>query len=391
MKKNAYFLVPVATLAFVFAAVISVQAEGDGSKKDLKPLRKAVQNLEKKIEQSEFNINEQEFSLGNAPDTIAIGNKGHTRITGAKVTAIASTTLTISIWNLTFTVHQMPDTNVTARGGGRYSFGSIKVGDIIDVKGALDATQAGLIHAKLVHDRSALIQQNQDRINQLRAQIQEMIERLNRLLGRTTPPPSSSDTTAPSMPTNVSASVVSSSQINLSWSASTDNIAVTGYKVYRCMGSGCTTGDVVATVSGTSYQNTGLSASTTYVYTIAAYDVAGNYSTKTVGVSPTTQSASQSDTTAPSVPTGLSAGVASSTQVNLAWNASTDAVGVTGYKVYRCSGMGCTPSDQLATVMTTSYQNTGVSASTTYVYSVAAYDAAGNTSDKSLTSSVTMP
>lgn len=87
-------------------------------------------------------------------------------------------------------------------------------------------------------------------------------------------PVSASDTTAPSTPTNLTATVNSSSQIALSWTASTDNgggDAVTGYKVYR-------NGTQVGTASTNSYSDTGLTPSTLYAYTVAAYDAAGNVS-----------------------------------------------------------------------------------------------------------------
>ena len=74
----------------------------------------------------------------------------------------------------------------------------------------------------------------------------------------------SSDTTPPSVPLSVAASAVSSSQVNVSWSASTDNVGVTGYRVERCQGAGCTTFVQVGTPTGTSFSDTGLSASTTY-------------------------------------------------------------------------------------------------------------------------------
>lgn len=100
----------------------------------------------------------------------------------------------------------------------------------------------------------------------------------------TTPPPSPppSDTTAPSQPTGLSATAISSSQINLSWNASTDNVGVTGYNVFR-------NGTQITTVSGTSFQNTGLSAGTAYSYTVAAYDATGNISGQSVTASATTQ------------------------------------------------------------------------------------------------------
>jgi chitodextrinase len=94
------------------------------------------------------------------------------------------------------------------------------------------------------------------------------------------PPPS--DTLPPSTPVNLSATAVSSTQINLVWSASTDNTGVTGYKVYRG-------GTQIATVTGTSYSNVGLTPSTPYSYTVAAYDAAGNTSAQSPAASATTQ------------------------------------------------------------------------------------------------------
>jgi len=92
---------------------------------------------------------------------------------------------------------------------------------------------------------------------------------------------SASDTSAPTVPTGTSATASSTTQINLSWTASTDNVAVTGYRVYR-------NGVQVGSPAGTSYSDTGLSSSTTYTYTVAACDAAGNCSGRSVAVSVTT-------------------------------------------------------------------------------------------------------
>src|SRR3989344_9233174 len=143
----------------------------------------------------------------------------------------------------------------------------------------------------------------------------------------------SGDTLQPSIPSNLTLSVVSSSQINLSWTGSTDNVAVTGYRIYRCLGASCTPVQV-ATSTCTSYNNTGLSPNTTYTYTVAAYDAAGNVSYQSASKSATT-AAPTSDTSAPSIPSGLSTTAVSSSQINLSWSASTDNVAVTGYRVYR--------------------------------------------------------
>jgi len=86
------------------------------------------------------------------------------------------------------------------------------------------------------------------------------------------------DTTDPSTPTNLVASPVSSSQINLTWTASTDNVAVTGYQVERCAGASCVNFAQIATPVPNSYNNTGLLASTLYRYRVRATDGAGNLS-----------------------------------------------------------------------------------------------------------------
>ncbi|MBI4682157.1 MAG: choice-of-anchor D domain-containing protein, partial [Nitrospirae bacterium] len=82
-----------------------------------------------------------------------------------------------------------------------------------------------------------------------------------------TPP----DTTPPTIPVNVQASAISTSQVNLNWNPSTDNTAVTGYKIFR-------NSTQIATTSGISYQDSGLSQATTYTYSVKAYDGAGNES-----------------------------------------------------------------------------------------------------------------
>ncbi len=357
------------------------------------------------------------------------------------------------------------------------------------------------------------------------------------------------DGIAPTVPTGLVATAISSSIIDLAWTASTDNVGVTGYKVFR-------NGTQVATVTGTSYPDTGLSPSTTYIYTVSAYDAAGNNSAQSASKSATTLggvstkfaigdrvkvssgplnvrstpngtilgtqatgntgtivdgpfvgnsntwwninydaapdgwsvekylekvtidatdptislaapaagatvsgtisvtatasdnvgvvgvqfkrdgvnlgtedttapystswnttavangshtltavardaagnvktsaavtvTVSNADTTPPTVPTGLSATAVSSSQINLAWTASTDNIGVTGYRLERCQGTGCTSFAQIATPTGTTYSNTGLSASTVYVYRVRAVDAAGNLSGYGSTASAT--
>src|SRR5205823_792007 len=167
-------------------------------------------------------------------------------------------------------------------------------------------------------------------------------------------------------------SAVSSSQINLSWAPSTDNVKVTRYIVRR-------DGVRVATPVSTSYADIGLSAATTYSYTVAARDAAGNISPYSTSVSVTTARAAA--LTAPP-PSSVLAAAASSRRANLSWPASTDNVGVTGYIVRRDGA-------QVATPVSTSYADTGLSIGT-YSYTVAARDAAGNISPNSTSVSITI-
>ena len=192
------------------------------------------------------------------------------------------------------------------------------------------------------------------------------------------------DTTAPTVPGSLTATVQSESQVNLSWSASTDNVGVTGYRIERCTGASCSSFSQIATTTATTYNNTGLLASTSYSYRVRATDAASNpsgYSNTASGATP--------DTTAPTVPGSLTATVQSESQVNLSWSASTDNVGVTGYQIERCTGASCSSFSQIATTTATTYNNTGLLASTSYSYRVRATDAASNPSGYSNTASAT--
>ena len=112
------------------------------------------------------------------------------------------------------------------------------------------------------------------------------------VVGATTQAPPAPDTQAPTTPSNLSATAVSSSTINLTWTASTDNVAVTNYQVERCSGSSCTTFTQAATSTTNSYSDTGLTASTTYRYQVRASDAAGNNSSYSSIASATTQDVS---------------------------------------------------------------------------------------------------
>lgn len=116
------------------------------------------------------------------------------------------------------------------------------------------------------------------------------------------------DTTAPSVPTSLSASASSSSQINLSWGAATDNVGVSGYRLERCQGTSCSNFSQIATPSGAAYSDTGLDANTSYLYRVAARDGAGNVSGYSITAAATTQVAtSGTPVSLPEGATGIAA------------------------------------------------------------------------------------
>jgi chitodextrinase len=187
-----------------------------------------------------------------------------------------------------------------------------------------------------------------------------------------------SDAQAPSAPTGLTATVGSSTRVDLAWTASTDNVGVVGYYIVR-------DGVTIAQASGiaTTYSDATALPNTSYAYQVMAYDAAGNIS----GLSPsvTAQTPPAPDTQVPSAPLNLTATSVSTSQINLSWAASTDNVGVTGYDVYR----GGT---KIATSTTTSFGDTGLNPSTSYSYYVIARDVAGNSSSQSaVATAVTSP
>jgi chitodextrinase len=188
------------------------------------------------------------------------------------------------------------------------------------------------------------------------------------------------DTSAPTTPAGLLATASGQTGINLTWTASTDNVAVTGYKVFRDGGA-----TAIATVTSTSYADSGLAPGSTHNYTVKATDAANNLSAASNTATATTQTPPPADTTAPSVPTGLVATASGPSRIDMAWTASTDNVAVTGYKVFRDGG-----ATEIATITTgTSYSDTGLATGSTHSYTVSAFDAAGNQSAKSTAASAT--
>jgi chitodextrinase len=177
----------------------------------------------------------------------------------------------------------------------------------------------------------------------------------------TTPTPP--DTEAPSVPNGLSVAAVTTTGATLHWNAASDNVATTGYQVVR-------DGTVIATVTGTSYADTNLSATTSYSYQVVAYDAAGNYSAASAPLGVTTATP---DTTGPTVSLSNPGSTVSGT-VNLTATAS-DPSGVAGVQFY-VDGTVAGSQDTSAP-----YQyswNTAAVANGTHTLTAIAYDSVGN-------------
>jgi chitodextrinase len=182
------------------------------------------------------------------------------------------------------------------------------------------------------------------------------------------------DSTPPTSPGTPVAGQLTDRSVTLSWPAATDNIAVTGYKVFR-------NGVQVGSPTTNAFMDTGLAASTAYSYTVSAFDAAGNQSGASAALGVTTKAP---DTQAPTAPGQPSASNITPQGAVLTWTAATDNYGVTSYLVLR-NGV------QVGTAASLSYSDYGLTPSTTYSYTIRAQDAAGNAGPASPARSVTTP
>ena len=192
------------------------------------------------------------------------------------------------------------------------------------------------------------------------------------------------DTQAPSTPAGLTVSGTTSSSVSLTWTASTDNVGVSSYQILRAPGASGGTFAQVGTSTTPSFSNGSLAASTTFRYQVRAVDAAGNASAVSNTVTAMTQ-AGGGDTQPPTAPGNLTAPSTTSSSISLAWNASTDNTGVSSYQILRAPGASGGTFAQIGTSTTTSFVNSGLTASTTFRYQVRAVDAAGNASPVSNT------
>src|SRR5262249_6179511 len=154
-------------------------------------------------------------------------------------------------------------------------------------------------------------------------------------------------TTAPTAPSGLAASGATTTTIPLSWTASSDNVGVTGYAVFL-------DGVSAGTTTTTSFTFTGLACGTSHTLGVQAFDAARNVSTQATMTAST--AACGPDVTKPTAPTNFAIATPGTTSLTMSWTASTDNVGVAGYNLYR-SGV------KQGTATATSFTFTGLACS----------------------------
>ena len=175
------------------------------------------------------------------------------------------------------------------------------------------------------------------------------------------------DTQPPSTPTNLAASIVTGPAVSLTWTASTDNVAVDHYDVLR-------NGTDIGSSTTTSFTDAAVVQGQSYSYRVVAFDTSGNESGQSSAAPITVP-----DVTPPTIPGDVQATPLTPSSIRIDWDPSSDNVAVTGYELFR-DGV------QIATLSgsATTYTDTTVSVVlNTYAYTLRAFDAAGNHSSLS--------
>ena len=188
------------------------------------------------------------------------------------------------------------------------------------------------------------------------------------------------DTTAPSTVTGVTATAVSSSQVNVTFTAATDNTAVTGYKGYLCSDSVCTTSQIINPTwsTATTQSIQGLSPSAQYYIAVKAFDAAGNHSaafSNVVGVT----TLSTVDVSPPSILSNLHVEGTYKNSVILVWNAGTDDQGPAS-AIIEQSPAGCTSWSTVVSQLTQTKLIVSLQPSATYCFRGKFSDQSGNVS-----------
>ncbi len=181
-------------------------------------------------------------------------------------------------------------------------------------------------------------------------------------------PAKAADTTPPTPPSGLRITDLACRSVNLFWTASTDDIGVAFYDIYR-------DGQLLTTVNGNVLTaSLALTPGANWGLYVNARDAAGNVSQASTSLQ-TQVPQCQVDTQAPTTPTNLK-GTVTGTSTALTWTASTDNIGVTAYDVFR-------DAVKVGSTAAASYIDVGLLPSTAYQYTIAARDAQNNISPKS--------
>lgn len=173
---------------------------------------------------------------------------------------------------------------------------------------------------------------------------------------------------APPAPPELSLIGVLPGQLSIEWAPSPDNVGTAGYRIVR-------DGKEVGVTASTIFADTTVADGKTYTYSASAFDAAGNSSSLSAPLPVTTP-----DLTPPTAPTRLRATVVLDTQIDLAWRASTDNVGVAAYRVFW--GLDTSSLAQIASTPDPAYSVTNVKPGTTNCFAVSAADARGIVSEQ---------
>jgi chitodextrinase len=185
--------------------------------------------------------------------------------------------------------------------------------------------------------------------------------------GNTSPPstplPVTTPGEPPTQPQNLTATLLTDVDAELTWDPSTDDSGIVSYEIRR-------NGVLLGTTPETTYQDLGLAAATTFTYDVAAVDGVGNSSAPSDPDSVTTPAP---DTTPPTQPTNPATTGVGTVTVDLTWDASTDDRGVVTYRVLRDGTV-------IGTTALTSFSDAGLAEGGSFSYEIVAFDPAGNES-----------
>lgn len=191
--KKYYFFIPFMAVALLASASLAM-AEND-DKRDNGNLPPGLQKQIQKFESGELFKGlrmDENIVKATLPSSLAINPNGDIRINEAKVTSVPAPTsatsttgsLTIKVWGMTFTLNITADSKLYTQ-TRNLAITDIKVGDSVDVSGTVSESAPGVVQVRQLKDRTQQASMTSEEVSKIRLRIQELIERLNILLGKT--------------------------------------------------------------------------------------------------------------------------------------------------------------------------------------------------------------